>query len=32
MTEQRMALLARLEQAVASAEPDIIREPLRWAI
>jgi putative transposase len=32
MTDQRMALLARLEQAAGSTEPDIVREALRWAI
>jgi len=32
MTDQRMALLARLEQAAGSTEPDVVREALRWAI
>ncbi len=32
MTDQRMALLARLEQAAGSSEPDVVREALRWAI
>lgn len=32
MTEPRIALLARLEQASSSAEPDVLREALRWAI
>jgi hypothetical protein len=32
MTDQGMALLARLEQAVGSTEPDLVREALRWAI
>jgi N-dimethylarginine dimethylaminohydrolase len=32
MTDQRMALLARLEQAARSTEPDVVREALRWAI
>jgi putative transposase len=32
MTDTRIALLARLEQATASAEPDVLREALRWAI
>ena len=32
MTEPRMALLTRLEQAADSTEPDILREALRWAI
>jgi len=27
-----MALLARLEQAAGSSEPDVVREALRWAI
>ena len=27
-----MALLERLEQATVSAEPDVLREALRWAI
>ncbi len=32
MTDQRMALLVRLEQAAGSTEPDVVREALRWAI
>ena len=32
MTDQRMALLARLEQAAGSTEPDVVREALGWAI
>ena len=32
MTEPRIALLTRLEQAVSSAEPDVLRQALRWAI
>jgi putative transposase len=32
MTDQRIALLARLEQAAGSTEPDVVREALRWAI
>jgi len=32
MTDQRMALLARLEQAAGSTQPDVVREALRWAI
>jgi len=32
MTDQRMALLARLEQAAGSTEPDVVREALHWAI
>jgi hypothetical protein len=32
MTDQRMALLTRLEQAAGSTEPDVVREALRWAI
>jgi putative transposase len=32
MTEPRIALLSRLEQAASSAEPDVLREALRWAI
>ncbi len=32
MTDQRMALLARLEQAAGSSEPDVVREALGWAI
>jgi len=32
MTDQRMALLSRLEQAASSTEPDVVREALRWAI
>jgi len=32
MTDQRMALLTRLEQAAGSSEPDVVREALRWAI
>jgi len=32
MTDKRMALLARLEQAAGSSEPDVVREALRWAI
>ena len=32
MTDQRMALLARLEQATTSTEPDVLRAALAWAI
>jgi transposase-like protein len=32
MTDQRMALLARLEQATSSTEPDVLRAALAWAI
>ena len=32
MTEPRIALLTRLEQAASSAEPDVLRQALRWAI
>jgi transposase-like protein len=32
MTETRIVLLARLEQAANSAEPDVLRDALRWAI
>jgi len=32
MTEPRIALLTRLEQAASSAEPDVLRDALRWAI
>ena len=32
MTEPRIALLSRLEQAASSAEPDVLRDALRWAI
>ena len=32
MTDQRMALLARLDEAAGSTEPDVVREALRWAI
>jgi len=32
MTDQRMALLARLEQATSSTEPDVLRTALAWAI
>jgi transposase-like protein len=32
MAMDRMTLLARLEQAVGSAEPDVLREALGWAI
>jgi putative transposase len=32
MTDQRIALLSRLEQAAGSSEPDVVREALRWAI
>jgi transposase-like protein len=32
MTEPRIALLTRLEQASSSAEPDVLRQALRWAI
>lgn len=32
MTDERMALLARLEQAAWTTEPDVLRETLRWAI
>jgi putative transposase len=32
MTDQRMALLARLEQATTSSEPDVLRAALGWAI
>jgi hypothetical protein len=32
MTDERMALLARLEQAAGTTEPDVLRETLRWAI
>src|SRR5574337_1088688 len=32
MTDQRMALLRRLEQAAGSTEPDVVREALGWAI
>jgi len=32
MTETRIVLLARLEQAASSAEPDVLRDALRWAI
>jgi len=32
MTEPRMALLSRLEQAASSAQPDVLRDALRWAI
>jgi putative transposase len=32
MTEPRIALLSRLEQASSSTEPDVLREALRWAI
>ena len=32
MTDTSMALLARLEQASVSAEPDVLREALRWAM
>ncbi len=32
MTDQRMALLARLEQATSSSEPDVLRAALAWAI
>jgi hypothetical protein len=29
MTDQRIALLSRLEQAAGSSEPDVVREALR---
>lgn len=32
MTEPRIALLTRLEQAASSAEPDVLHDALRWAI
>ena len=32
MTDPRIALLTRLEQAARSAEPDVLRDALRWAI
>jgi transposase-like protein len=32
MTEPRIALLTRLEQAASSSEPDVLRDALRWAI
>ena len=32
MTEPRIALLSRLEQATSSTEPDVLRDALRWAI
>ena len=32
MTEPRIALLTRLEQAAGSSEPDVLRDALRWAI
>jgi len=32
MTEPRIALLSRLEQAASSSEPDVLRDALRWAI
>jgi putative transposase len=32
MATDRIALVARLEQAATSGEPDILREALRWAI
>ena len=32
MTDQRMALLGRLEQAARSPEADVVREALGWAI
>ena len=32
MADDRMALLARLEQMAASSEPDVLREALRWTI
>ena len=32
MTEPRIALLSRLEQAASSTEPDALRDALRWAI
>lgn len=32
MTDERMALLARLEQAVGTSRPDVLRETLGWAI
>ena len=32
MTDQRMALLTRLEQASGSTEPDVVRQALGWAI
>lgn len=32
MTDERMALLARLEQAAGTTEPDVLREALHWAI
>jgi hypothetical protein len=32
MTDQRMALLARLEQAARSSDPDVVRAALGWAI
>jgi transposase-like protein len=32
MTDERMALLARLEQAVGTTQPDVLRETLHWAI
>jgi putative transposase len=32
MTDQRMALLTRLEQAAGSTEPDVLRAALAWAI
>ncbi len=31
MTEPRIARLTRIEQAARSAEPDILRDALRWA-